>query len=143
MSDEKGSAKRRWMLFAAVAAGGIAVLLGVIAGVSAFLEWRWQNQHATSTDSSRGAASGTDSSRTTVSGVVVQLYLGKEGAKAALKLQTTAFGDLDCTFKDGQGDQIAAIKVGDFIVVEGEVVEKDHQFLKCRLIRNWQHEGRP
>jgi len=131
MSDENPR-KRRWIIFAI--AGSVAVVLGVKFGGSAFLEWRWQNRHANSVPSSR----------VTVSGVVVQSYLGKEGTMAnpALKLQTTAFGDLDCMFENGQEDQIAPIKAGDFIVVEGDLVEDAHQFRKCKLIKNW-HNQKP
>lgn len=135
MSDEDPK-KRRWIIFAV--AGSVAVVLGVIFGGRAILEWRWQNRHAATADSSRHAATA-DSSRVTVSGVVVQSYLGKEGANAspALKFQTTAFGDLDCTFENGQENLITSIKAGDFIVVEGDLVEAAHQFHKCKLIKNW------
>lgn len=128
--------RRRTILFVVV--GCIVALFLISSGVSAYLEWRWQQRHAASTDSSRTPSSRTDVSqtgssqtdRTTVGGNALESPKG-----ASLKFRTVAFGDLDCTFQDGQ--QLAGIKEGDFIMVEGDVVEQTHQFLKCRLIRNW------
>jgi hypothetical protein len=124
--------RRRTILFIVV--GCIVALFLISAGVSAYLEWRWQQRHATDssrtprTDTSQTGSSQTD--RTTVGGTALESPKG-----TSLKFRTVAFGDLNCTFQDGQ--QIAGIKEGDFIMVEGDVVEQTHQFLKCRLIRNW------
>lgn len=160
MHDENDSGSRRWILFAL--AGSVGLVLIAIVGVSAILEWRWQNRHADSgnpsprqfdnpsprqlEDPSPRQPLSNDPSRVTVSGFAVRSSPGKEGAKAnptSLILQTTAFGDLDCTFEKGQNNLVAEVKTGDFIVVEGEVVEAAHQFLKCRLIRNWKGNFRP
>jgi hypothetical protein len=128
------SKRRRTILF--IVAGCIAVLLVISSSISAYLECRWRQRHAAATDSSRTSSSRTDTSqtsqtdRTTVGGTSLESPKG-----TSLKFRTVAFGDLDCTFQDGE--QIAAIKAGDFIIVEGDVVEQTHQFLKCKLIKNW------
>jgi hypothetical protein len=120
--------RRRTILFVVV--GCIVALFLISSGVSAYLEWRWQQRHAT--DSSRTPRTDTSSQtdRTTVGGTSLESPKG-----TSLKFRTVAFGDLDCTFQNEE--QIAGIKEGDFIIVEGDVVEQTHQFLKCRLVKNW------
>jgi hypothetical protein len=123
------SKKRRTILL--IVAGCIGVLLVISSCVSEYLEWRWQQRHAASMDSTRTPRTDTSQTdRTTVGGTALESPTG-----TSLKFRTVAFGDLNCTFEDGQ--QIAVIKEGDFIMVEGDVVEQTHQFLKCRLVKNW------